>query len=352
MKELHRDSSGTAIDFRSDTVTRPSAAMRKVMAEAEVGDDVFGDDPTVNRLQDRVAELFGKEAALFTPSGTMSNQIVFKAIARPGWELVCERECHIGNYEVAGPAALSGLLVTFLDTERGFFTGDQIQNAIRHVDEHCPLTKIVALENTHNRHGGTVCSLETIAEISGVCRENDLHFHLDGARIWNAHIASGVALADYAKHFDTLSVCLSKGMGAPLGSLTLGSKDFIHRTHRMRKMFGGGMRQAGIVAAGGLYALDNHLARLADDHANAQLLAEGLNQLAGVSVDPARVETNIVLAEIDPGVCTPDEFMYKANEVGVWCFPFSKTCARFVLHLDVSEADCREALSRLERALS
>lgn len=273
------------IDLRSDTVTKPDAGMRKAMAEAEVGDDVFNGDPTVNRLQDRIAELFGKEAALFTPSGTMANQIVFKAIARPGWELLCERECHIGSYEAGGPAAHSGLMVNFLPSERGFFSAEQVRDSIRPINEHCPLTKIVELENTHNRHGGTICPLDLIKEIAGVCREYDLHFHLDGARIWNAHAATGVSLADYARAFDTVSVCLSKGLGAPLGSLTIGTKDFIAQARRIRKLFGGGMRQVGIVAAAGLYALDNNLQKLEADHANARLLAEGLNALEGVSVD-------------------------------------------------------------------
>lgn len=347
MKHLYRENSDGLIDFRSDTVTKPSAGMRKLMAEAEVGDDVFGGDPTVNRLQDRVAELFGKEAALFCPTGTMANQIVFKTIARPGWELVCERECHIGNYEVAGPAVHSGLLVNFLDTECGFFSGEQIRDSIRPVDEHCPLTKIVALENTHNRHGGTVCPIETIEEISQVCKESDLHFHLDGARIWNAHVASGVSLAEYAKHFDTVAVCLSKGMGVPLGSLTLGTKDFIHQAHRMRKLFGGGMRQVGIIAAGGLYALDHNITRMADDHENARNLAQGLSKLNGVSVDLERLQTNIVLAELDPQVITPQEFMSKALEAGVWCVPFGKTCVRFVTHLDVSADEVSRAIAQL-----
>ncbi len=340
------------IDLRSDTVTVPDVGMRKAMAEAPVGDDVFGDDPTVNRLQDRIAELFGKEAALFTPSGTMANQIVFKTIARPGWELVCERECHIANYEVAGPAAHSGLMVTFLDSENGFFSADQVRDAIRPKNEHCPLTKIVELENTHNRHGGSVCPPEHIAEIAAVCRENDLHFHLDGARIWNAHIASGVSLAEYARHFDTLAVCLSKGLGAPLGSLTLGARDFIHEAHRIRKMFGGGMRQVGIVAAAGLYALDHNLAKLGNDHANARLLAEGLGAIDGIAVAVERVETNIVLADIAKTNLTPSEFVAKMSAVGVLCVQFGKTTVRFVTHLNVSEAQCAAALEKVKSILS
>ncbi|HSG99545.1 MAG TPA: GntG family PLP-dependent aldolase, partial [candidate division Zixibacteria bacterium] len=319
------------------------------MAEAEVGDDVFRGDPTVNYLQDRVAELFGKEAALFSPSGTMANQIVFKTIAQPGWDLVCERECHIANYEVAGPAQHAGLLVTFLDSERGFFTAEQLRGAIRPINEHCPLTKIVELENTHNRHGGAVCSIGQIAELSAVCRERELHFHLDGARIWNAHVASGVALADYARYFDTVSVCLSKGLGAPLGSLTLGDKDFIERARRIRKMFGGGMRQVGIVAAAGLYALENNLQKLAVDHENARALAEGLNELSGITVDLSRVETNIVIADLDADFFTPDEFYERALEQGVWCVPFGARRVRFVTHLDISATDIRTALERLSR---
>jgi len=339
------------IDLRSDTVTKPDAGMRAAMAEAPVGDDVFGDDPTVNHLQSRIAELFGKEAALFAPSGTMANQIVFKTIARPGWELVCERECHIANYEVAGPATHSGLLVNFLDSERGFFRAEQLEDAIRPVNEHCPLTKIVEFENTHNRHGGSVCSLERITEVAEVCKKHDLHFHLDGARIWNAHVASGVSLADFAKPFDTVAVCLSKGMGAPLGSLTLGTRAFIKEAHRIRKMFGGGMRQVGIVAAAGLYALDHNLAKLQADHANARFLAEGLNAIEGIKVDVERVETNIVLADVAGLGMTPTDFVQKTSSVGALCVPFGKTTVRFVTHLDVSRAQCSSALERIKSAL-
>ncbi len=340
------------IDFRSDTVTAPDAGMRKAMAEAQVGDDVFGDDPTVNRLQDRIAELFGKEAALFTPTGTMANQIVFKTIARPGWELLCERECHIANYEVGGPAAHSGLMVSFLDSERGFFSAEQVRDAIRPINEHCPLTKIVELENTHNRHGGSICPPEQIAEIGAVCDENDLHFHLDGARIWNAHIASGVSLAEYAKPFKTLAVCLSKGLGAPMGSLTLGSRDFIHEAHRIRKMFGGGMRQVGIVAAAGLYALDNNLAKLSEDHSNAHFLAEGLNSIDGIALNVERVETNIVIADIAETKIAPPEFVERLAKLGVLCVQFGKTTVRFVTHLDVSEAQCTTALEKIKDSFS
>ena len=337
------------IDLRSDTVTRPSAGMRRAMAEAEVGDDVFGDDPTVNRLQARVAELFGKEAALFSPSGTMANQIVFKTVARPTWELVCDRQCHVVNYEVGGPAALSGLLVSFLDSERGFFTPEQLLDSIRPISEHVPLTKIVALENTHNRHGGTVCPIERIRALSEVCGAHGLHFHLDGARIWNAHAASGVALAEYAKYFDTLSVCFSKGMGTPLGSMTLGTKDFIHEARRMRKLFGGGMRQVGVVAAAAIYALDHNLARLAEDHANAQILARGIAQLPGVVVDMSRVETNIVIADVRNTGTSPAEFARVASSANVLVVPFGKTTVRLMTHLDVSTADCHEAVSRLAK---
>ena len=337
------------IDLRSDTVTQPDEGMRRAMAHAEVGDDVFGGDPTVNRLQDRIAELFGKEAALYTPSGTMANQIVFKTIARPGWDLVCERECHIANYEVAGPAQHAGLMVTLLDSERGFFTPEQLRAAIRPINEHCPLTKIVELENTHNRHGGTVCPIEHIEKLARVCREHDLHFHLDGARIWNAHIASGVPLAEYAKHFDTVSVCLSKGLGAPMGSLTLGGKEFIKEAHRIRKMFGGGLRQVGIVAAAGLYALDNNLTKLAQDHENAKTLAGGLNTIDGISVDMSRVETNIVIADLDESFLTPDEFCRRALDAGVWCVPFGARRVRFVTHLDVNAEDIDLALDRLKQ---
>ncbi|MCX6827353.1 MAG: aminotransferase class I/II-fold pyridoxal phosphate-dependent enzyme, partial [candidate division Zixibacteria bacterium] len=277
------------IDLRSDTVTKPSPAMRRAIAEAEVGDDVFGDDPTVVLLEQKIAGLFGKRASLFVPSGTMSNQVALKTLSEPGWELLCDRDCHIANYEVSGPAVHSALLVNMITTERGVMTADQIEDSIRPFNIHSPITKIIAIENTHNRHGGTIFPLEEILRIRKVADKHNLLMHLDGARIWNAYIATGIPLEDWAAPFDSVSVCLSKGLGAPIGSMIVGSKEFIGKARRHRKLFGGGMRQVGILAAAGLYAIEHNLTRLAEDHRNARILAEGLNQSKGFQVDLSRV---------------------------------------------------------------
>lgn len=339
------------IDLRSDTVTRPSQAMRNAMMTAEVGDDVFGDDPTVNELEQYVAELFEREAALYMPSGTMANQVSLKAHSQPGWEMLCDRECHVVNYEAAGPAVHSSLLVNLLTTDRGMVTADMIRQNIRPINLHCPLTKMVTLENSHNRHGGTILPQDEILKVREVCDEHGLILHLDGARIWNVHVATGVSLSDLTKPFDSVSVCLSKGLGAPIGSMVLGSIEFIDRCRRERKLFGGGMRQAGIIAAAGLFAVRNNISRLVEDHANARNLAEGLNQFQVFSVDLSRVETNIVLADIE-GSETAESILAKLKEVDVWAVPFGPKRIRMVTHLDVTQSDCNEALSRMSSILS
>jgi threonine aldolase len=336
------------IDLRSDTVTRPSSAMRQAMANAVVGDDVFGDDPTVKELETYVARLFQKEAGLYVPSGTMGNQICLKAISLRGWELLCERECHVVNYEVAGPVVHSGLMVNLLTTERGMITAQMVRENIRPKNIHIPETKIVALENTHNRHGGTVLPQDEIVSVRRVCDEFGLLLHLDGARIWNAHIATGMPLPELVRPFDTVSVCFSKGLGAPIGSMVLGSSGFIEKCRRERKLFGGGMRQVGIIAAGALYAVKNNIPRLADDHANAKLLGKGLNETSIFSVDMGRVETNIVVAKIKGGT-TPEILSGQLAEVGVLAVPFGRDKLRFVTHLDVSRDDCVDALSRIKK---
>ncbi|MFQ5498744.1 MAG: low-specificity L-threonine aldolase [Candidatus Zixiibacteriota bacterium] len=339
------------IDVRSDTVTRPSDEMRQCMMAAEVGDDVFGDDPTVRELQSYVANLFGREAALYLPSGTMANQICLKVHSLPGWELLCDRECHVVNYEVAGPVVHAGLLVNLLSTERGMITADMVRDNIRPKNVHCPLTKLVALENTHNRHGGTILPQEEVAAVAKVCGENSLKLHLDGARIWNAHVATGLSLRELTEPFDSVSVCLSKGLGAPIGSLILGSSEFIDRCYRERKLFGGGMRQVGIIAAAGLYAVKNNISRLADDHANARYLAESLNKLGSFQVDMTRVETNIVAIDIVSDE-SAEQVIEKLKSVNVLGVPFGPHRIRFVTHLDVSHADCEEAVRRIARLYS
>ncbi len=339
------------IDLRSDTVTRPTPEMRQAMATAEVGDDVFGDDPTVKELESYIAKLFERDAALYVPSGTMANQICLKAVSQRGWELLCDRECHVVNYEVAGPVIHSGLLVNLLTTERGMISAETIRENIRPKNVHVPETKMVALENSHNRHGGTILPQDEILKVRKVCDEFGLILHLDGARIWNVHVATGKSLPELTRPFDTISVCLSKGLGAPIGSMIVGSKEFITKCLRERKLFGGGMRQVGIIAAAGLYAVKHNIRRLAEDHANAKLLAAGLNEFKLLDVDISRVETNIVVAKISSGE-TSDivaERMMKVNVLGI---PFGPKKLRFVTHLDVSKSDCEEALSRLKGVLN
>lgn len=337
------------IDLRSDTVTKPSAEMRQAIYTAEVGDDVFGDDPTVKELESYVAGLFEREASLFVPSGTMANQICLRAQSQPGWELLCDRECHIVNYEAAGPVVHSALLINLLTTERGMITAEMIRSSIRPINVHCPLTKLVSLENSHNRHGGTILPQEEIQKVRQVCDEFGLILHLDGARIWNVHVATGLALPELTRPFHSVSICLSKGLGAPIGSMILGSAEFIDRCRRERKLFGGGMRQVGIIAAAGLYAVKNNIDRLADDHANARIVAQGLNELGPFDVDMSRVQTNIVVADIT-GDDSADSILARMKEAGVWAVPFGPKRIRLVTHLSVTRSDCEEALARIRKA--
>lgn len=282
------------IDLRSDTVTQPTAGMRRAMMAAPVGDDVLGDDPTVNALEAYVAELLGKEAAVYMPSGTMTNQVALRVHTQPSDEIILEAEAHIYYYEGGGPAALSGVSCRLLPGNGGVFSAAAVEQALRPQDPHFPQTRLVCVENTHNRSGGRIFPLETIQEIAEVCAQKDLRLHLDGARFWNACVATGISEADYAAPFDTLSVCFSKGLGAPVGSALVGSAEMMAKARRFRKLFGGGMRQAGIIAAGALYALEKQRDRLTEDHDNAQLLAQGLQSMGGVEIDLASVQTNIV----------------------------------------------------------
>lgn len=283
------------IDLRSDTITQPTAAMRQAIANAIVGDDVYGDDPTVNALEAYVADLLGKEAAVYMPSGTMTNQVALRAHTEPGDEVILESEAHIYYYEGGAPAALSGVMCRLIQGNKGVFTATDLKQVLRPQNSHFPETKLVCLENTHNRGGGQIFPLAEISAIAQVCQEHNLKLHLDGARLWNACIATGISEAEYAKPFDTVSVCFSKGLGAPIGSALAGPEEFIQRARRFRKLFGGGMRQAGIIAAGALYALQHHRERLQEDHINAKILAEGLHLIKGIEVDPATVQTNIVV---------------------------------------------------------
>jgi len=334
------------IDLRSDTVTRPSEAMRRAIATAEVGDDVLGDDPTVKELEKYVAGLFEREASLYVPSGTMANQICLNVLSEPGWELLCDRECHLVNYEAGAPVLHSQLLVNLITTDRGMITADTVRRMIRPRNIHCPETKLVALENSHNHRGGTILPQDEIVRVREVCDEFDLLFHLDGARIWNVHVATGLSLPELTRPFHSIACCLSKGLGAPIGSMIVGSTEFIEKSRRRRKILGGGMRQVGLLAAAGLYAVKNNMARLAEDHDNARFLAEGVNKLDRFDIDMSRVETNIVLADIVSGE-TAAEVLEKMSKVGVWAVPFGPKTLRFVTHLDVTRADCEEAVARL-----
>jgi threonine aldolase len=339
------------IDLRSDTVTRPTPAMRKMMAEAEVGDDVFGEDPTVNVLQEKVAHLLGKEAALFVPSGTMANQLSIKSHTQPGDEVIIEASSHPYNFEGGAGAALSGIQFQCLKGVRGIFDASQVEEAIRPADHHFPVTKLVCLENTHNRGGGSIYPVEKMADIYRLAKSKGLLVHLDGARLWNASVATGMKPIEYAQWADSVSVCLSKGLGAPIGSLAAGSKLFIDRVHRFRKMFGGGMRQVGIIAAAGIYALDYHFERLKDDHQNAKRLAVGLKEFKGVSIDPKHVDTNIVIFDVSNTGMTGSQVAESMKQERVLIHVIGRTQIRLVTHLDVSSEDIEITLKAFEKLL-
>jgi threonine aldolase len=339
------------IDLRSDTVTRPTPAMRAAMAAAEVGDDVFDEDPTVNRLQERVAALLGKEAALFVPSGTMSNQIAVRVHTVPGSELICDANCHIYNYEAGGPAALSGVTCRCVEGEFGILDLAQLEDKIRPDNEHLVVTRLVCLENTHNRGGGKVYPLDKIAAISRWAGKQGLAMHLDGARLWNAIVATGIAGKEWAQHFDTVSVCFSKGLGAPLGSALTGPKALIAKARRVRKLFGGGMRQVGIAAAAALHALDHHVVRLADDHRHAQVIAEAVRDTPGLKLHPPEVETNLIWFKVAPELGTAKEVAARLKEQGVHVHPAGPQMIRACTHLDVSAAAAERAADTLRKVL-
>ena len=338
------------IDLRSDTVTRPTPEMRRAMAEAEVGDDVLGDDPTVAALERRTAEVLGKEAAVYMPSGTMTNQVAIRVWTEPGDEIILEADAHSYFFESGGPAALSGVMCRLIAGQRGLFTADQVRAALRPANEHFPRTRLVCVENTHNRGGGTVWPVRQIADVAAVARQAGLKMHLDGARLWNAAVASGTSEAEYAGHFDSVSVCFSKGLGAPVGSALAGSAEFVARARRFRKMFGGGMRQAGIVAAGALYALEHHRERLAEDHANARRLAEGLAAMPGIQLDPATVETNIVVFAVT--AMPASRLVERLQERGVLALPLDAASVRAVTHLGVSSDDVDAAIEAFAACLA
>ena len=331
------------LDFRSDTLTKPSPGMRAAMAAAEVGDDVFHEDPTVARLEERVAALLGKETALFVPSGTMSNQIGLRLHCGPGDEFICEAGCHIYNFEQAAYAQLSGIAAQPIEGRFGILRLEQLTGRIRKDNDHAALTRLLALEITHNRGAGRIQPLESVAEICGWAHDHGLTTHLDGARLFNAVVATGSSATDWTKHFDTVSVCFSKGLGAPIGSAIVGPRDMMRQARRHRKVFGGGMRQAGIIAAAALYALDNHIDRLADDHANARRFADIVREIDGLSLTPAEIDSNIVIFHVDPELGTAEEFETRLKEHGLLTLAIGHQSIRVVTHLDVGREDVEAA---------
>jgi threonine aldolase len=328
------------IDLRSDTVTKPSPEMRKTMADAEVG------------LQEKAAELLGKEAAIFVCSGTMANQVAIKAQTYHGDEIIADKNSHTFNYESGASAALSGLTVHTIEGNRGILTVDQIKEAIRPEDHHFAPTRLISLENTHNRGGGSIYPLEEIIRIRELAEEVGLQTHLDGARLFNASVATGIDPKEYACYFDSVSFCLSKGLGCPVGSLVVGSAELLDKVHRYRKMFGGGMRQVGILAAAGMYALDNNISRLKEDHDNAKELGGALPAIKGVAINPEEVETNIVIFDVAGTGMTASSVTDRLREHGVLMLPVSPTRVRAVTHLDVTAEDIGIAIRAIHQVFS
>jgi threonine aldolase len=331
------------IDLRSDTVTKPSPAMRQAIANADVGDDVIDIDPTCQRLEKLTAEILGKEAAVFMPSGSMTNQVGVRIHCKPGDEFICEAGCHIYNYEQGAFAQLSGIVAKTVEGKAGVLHIDQLRGLIRPENDHLVRTRLMCLENTHNRGAGKIQPYENVVAICQWAREAGLRTHLDGARLWNAAAATGIAEAQWARHFDTVSVCFSKGLGAPVGSALAGPKDMMKEARRHRKLFGGAMRQDGIIAAGALFALQNSRSRLGEDHANAQILAAAVKKAEGLSLWPEEVETNIVIFRVEPKLASAAEFAAELKGQGVLSLAIGPQQVRMVTHLDVNEDQCRRA---------
>lgn len=334
------------IDLRSDTVTKPTAAMRNYMMQASVGDDVFGEDPSINALEAKVCKLFGTEAALFTPTATMSNQIAIKILTQPLDEIICDRTAHIYSYEVGGYAFHSGCSIRYINGERGILTANDILNNINPEDVHKPITSLVCLENTANRGGGKIFPLHTMQSIQNVCTSNNLKLHLDGSRVMNALVASGDNAAEYGKLFDTITICFSKGLGCPMGSVLTGKKVHMDKARRVRKVFGGGMRQAGIMAAACIYGLDNHVERLTEDHAHAKQIENTLLQLSYIN-GILSVETNIVIFRLAENINDKDFIQYLANN-DIHAFAIGDNWVRFVTHLDVNAEQIEQVNTTLK----
>ena len=341
-----------AIDLRSDTVTRPSPEMRAAIAQAPVGDDVYSDDPTVNSLEERVAALFGKEAAVFTPSGSLANQLAIRMLVSPGEELICETNSHIARAELGAAAVFSGITTRTWLAQRGLLKAtDAMDLAKPDSGPYLVSTTAIAVENTHNFGGGTVQPIGEIAALREASLKRGMAMHLDGARIWNAHVASGVAFTEYGKYFDTISVCLSKGLGAPVGSLMLSTKERVTKARIWRKRYGAGMRQVGLLAAAGHFALDHNISSLADDHRRAKTLAQACASIAPTTIDPTTVETNIVGLELQGAAQSAAQFASSARERGLWISALGPTFVRLVTHRDINDSQIERASSILQDLL-
>lgn len=338
------------IDLRSDTVTRPTPGMRAAMAAAEVGDDVYDEDPTVHRLEERIAAMLGKEAALFVPTGTMGNQIGVRVHCQPGDEFLCDADCHVFNHEQAAYAQLFGIAARPVVATGNVMRVSDLEDKVRADDVHFPRTRLLCVENTHNRAGGMVYPRAEIENICAWAAAHGLVRHLDGARLFNAVVATGTPASEWVGHFDTVSVCFSKGLGAPVGSALVGPRDAIQKARRLRKALGGGWRQAGILAAAALYALDHHIERLAEDHANARRFAAVIGACEGLELDRPHVETNIVIFRIDERLGTATDFCSRMAQRGVQMGVISKQKVRAVFHLDVSRQDAEGAVELLQHA--
>jgi threonine aldolase len=332
------------VDLRSDTVTKPTPEMRRAMFEAEVGDDVYAEDPTINRLEQRAAEVFGREAAIFVPTGSMGNQIALKIHTKPGQEIICDERGHIYNYEMAMLAHFSGCVARTIAGENGILTWEQVKRKISPKTYYMAQTGLIELENTHNMAGGTVYPQEVADEICENAHEQGIPVHLDGARVFNASVALGKPVAEVTKNYDSVMFCLSKGLGAPVGSMLVGSKKFIEMARIYRKALGGGMRQAGILAAAGMIALEKMPERLREDHANAKFLAQGLAEIPGIKIDAAKVQTNILIFDISGTGMKSDEFTRKLGERQVLAGGVNPELVRFVTHMDVDRSGCERAL--------
>lgn len=340
------------IDLRSDTITRPTLAMRHAMANAEVGDAVIDVDPATDRLERMTAEILGKEAGLFMPSGSMTNQIAIRLHCDRGTEFICEANCHIYNYEQAAFAQLSGVVAQTVMGQNGIMTLHQISHLIRPENDHMVRTRLVCLENTHNRAGGRIQPPAIVKEICDWAHASGLLTHLDGARLWNAAIATGTSEAELAKPFDSVSVCFSKGLGAPVGSVLVGTRAFIAEAKRARKLFGGGMRQSGVIASGALFALEHHRERLVEDHHHARMLGEAIEQCESLHIIGGTIDTNIIAVAIEPSWGTAAQFVKALHESGLSCFTIGPQSIRLVTHLDVSTSDITQACEILRRVSS